>query len=59
MKSSADADRLQADSMKIQSSIDKDMGRLSDFYDAYTSIIQSTTQALQRQYNAQRSTASV
>lgn len=59
LESYAEADKLQADTMKLQSEIDKNMGRISDFYDSYTSIIQSTTQALQKQYDAARTAASV
>ncbi|MCG8530943.1 MAG: hypothetical protein MI749_09790 [Desulfovibrionales bacterium] len=57
MESYAEADRLQATTMKLKAEIDKNMGRISDFFDTYTSIIQSTTQALQKQYDAANAAA--
>jgi len=59
MEAGADADRLQADSLQLQNELDKNMGRLNEFYDSYTSIIKNTTDALQRQFQAQRTAASV
>ena len=57
LESYAEADKLQADSMQLKADIDKNMGRLSDFFESYTSIIQSTTQALQKQYDAANAAA--